>query len=108
MHGKGDGGQTGIRAPAGIDGSFLPRTLLDKPIDDTLSKPGMLVIPLLKQLIAIAALQRTFSSRTFCPKVKINTGVLWCEIFRGHDACTALKHIRGLGLNTFYATLKSA
>lgn len=55
MEGSGDGGQTGIRAPVGIDWSFLPRTLLDKAIDDTLSKGGILVIPLLKQLIALAA-----------------------------------------------------
>lgn len=109
MDGKGDGGQRGMHAPVGLDWSFLPRTLLDKPIDDSLSKPGILVMPLLKQLIAIAALQRcTFSSCTYCPKVKINTRFLWCEIFRRHDACTALKHIHGLGLNTFYVTLKSA
>lgn len=44
-----------MHAPVGIDGSFLPRTLLDKPIEDTLSQPGILVIPLLKQLIAIVA-----------------------------------------------------
>lgn len=52
------GRQAGRRALVGIDWSFLPRTLLDKPIDDTLSQPGILLIPPLKQLIAIVAQKR--------------------------------------------------
>lgn len=45
----------GRQAYVRIDRSSLPRTLLDKAIDDTLSKPGLLVIPLLKQFIALVA-----------------------------------------------------
>ena len=50
------GGQTGAYALVGIEWSFMLRTLLDKPIDDTLHQG--FANPPVKPLIAIVAQMR--------------------------------------------------
>lgn len=53
MDGSGDVGQTGVYALAGVDWSFVQRTLLDKP-----TVKQACANPLVKQLIAVVAQMR--------------------------------------------------